>query len=207
MPNTAPTAPAQTLSDDYRRQLIEKHATDTRWGNTGIAHYARLLRLINHFNAKSVLDYGCGKGMVGKKFREDQTTPGFNFPDVAFYEYDPGIPDKMDDQNLADLLISTDVMEHIEPEYLDSVLADMARRTLHAGFILISCVPAIHRLPDGRNAHLIIEHPNWWIEQLNKYFNVAQAEYHNGELYTVVMSKKDEDNSRPPVRQEKLAKP
>lgn len=198
MTNPDMNDPSQTLSDDYRKQLTEKHASDDSWGNTSIRHYPLILQMMDHFKIKSVLDYGCGKGMLGKKFREEQQNPDFRFKDVPFYEYDPGIPEKMHDRSKAELLINTDVLEHIEPEFLQKVLADMGDRTLRVAFLVISCVPAIHRLPDGRNAHLIIEHPNWWIEQLNQYFKVAKAEYVGGELYVVALSKHAEKTESDP---------
>ena len=34
---------------------------------------------------------------------------------------------------------------------------------------LIACHPAKKKLRDGRNAHLIIEQPNWWRNKLEKY--------------------------------------
>jgi|GEM_PF-299064 len=178
------------ISDDYRRQLQEKHATDSEWGNTGIRLYGTLLEMIDRTNAQSVLDYGCGKGLVGTRFREEQKQPGNKYAHVDFREYDPGIPGKDLADTSADVLFNTDVLEHIEPEFLDNVLADMARRTNKAAFMLISCVSAFHRLPDGRNAHLIIEHPVWWKEKINQYFTIVQAEAKGGEYY-VFAAKKD----------------
>ncbi|UCF67363.1 MAG: hypothetical protein JSV80_16585 [Acidobacteriota bacterium] len=32
--------------------------------------------------------------------------------------------------------------------------------------------PAIHRLPDGRNAHLIVESADWWRAQLERRFEL-----------------------------------
>jgi hypothetical protein len=187
------TQPEQPLiSDEYRRQLQEKHGQDDEWGNTGIRYYSTMLQLVDHFSIKSILDYGCGKGTVGKKFREDQTQPGSKYADVQFLEYDPGIDGKTDPTTKGELLINTDVLEHIEPELIDNVLADMGARTLRVAFMVISCVPAIHRLPDGRNAHLIIEHPNWWLEKLKKYFIVTQAEHKGGELYVMALRKNDD---------------
>ena len=139
------------ISDDYRRQLQEKHATDSEWGNTGIRLYGTLLEMIDRTNAQSVLDYGCGKGLVGTRFREEQKQPGNKYAHVDFREYDPGIPGKDLADTSADVLFNTDVLEHIEPEFLDNVLADMARRTNKAAFMLISCVSAFHRLPDGHD--------------------------------------------------------
>ena len=41
-----------------------------------------------------------------------------------------------------------------------------------AGWFRIACYPAKKQLPDGRNAHLIVEKPEWWREQLLANMNV-----------------------------------
>lgn len=195
--NNAAQEENSTISDEYREQLKRSHEENPNWGTTAIRYYDNLLKMINYFKADSVLDYGCGKGVMGKKFREDQAAPDFPFKDVKFYEYDPGIPEKMHDQSRADIVICIDVIEHIEPDFLDTVLADIERRMLKAAFLLISCVPAVHRLPDGRNAHLIIEHPTWWLAKLEEHFDVFMQEYWSaanlpsGDLRVVVKKKQD----------------
>jgi hypothetical protein len=42
----------------------------------------------------------------------------------------------------------------------------LARR---GAYLVIATRPARELLPDGRNAHLIIQPPEWWVEQLKKY--------------------------------------
>lgn len=190
----------KTLSDDYRSQLQEKHVDDNTWGNTGQIHYQTVLKLIGELNAKSVLDYGCGKGTIGSLFRQDQKKPDFPYKDVAFYEYDPAIPEKADDKHQADLVICTDVMEHIEPDFLDNVMADIAHRTLGAAFLVISCRPAIHRLPDGRNAHLIIESPQWWFEKWSKLLDITFAEA-PGDLFLVMRPRGFAQSAEPETKQ------
>ena len=69
-----------------------------------------------------------------------------------------------------DLVVSTDVLEHIEPQYLKAVLKDMRQRASRGVFLNISCGPSKQVLPDGRNAHLIIEKPGWWLKTLHEQF-------------------------------------
>jgi hypothetical protein len=66
----------------------------------------------------------------------------------------------------SDILVCTDVLEHIEPTLLDNVLDHIERLTREVALLVISCRPANAVLPDGRNAHLIIETPDWWLEKL-----------------------------------------
>jgi len=116
---------------------------------------------IESLGYSDILDYGCGKGKLGIGKR-----------------YDPGIPDFSADPDPADLLVCTDVLEHIEPEYLDDVLNHMASKMKHAGYITIGCGPAAKKLPDGRNAHLIVKPPAWWLEKLAEYFIVTGYSVH-----------------------------
>lgn len=196
---------SQLISDEYKAQLQEKHGTDDQWGNTSLNHYKTIVQFIDHYKIKSILDYGCGKGMIGKKFREDQEN-GL-YPGIEFFEYDPGIPGKTDPDTKGDLLINTDVLEHIEPELIDNVLTDMAARCQRVAFIVINCVPAHHFLPDGRNAHLIVEDKPWWEAKLKKHFNVIQAERHGTDLYVVALRKeKNMQTKKKPAEIERAIK-
>jgi hypothetical protein len=85
-------------------------------------------------------------------------------------EYDPAIVGKDTPPSPADLVASTDVLEHIEPESLDEVLAHIASLARVGVFLVISCRRAVARLPDGRNAHLIVESPEWWRDKLARHW-------------------------------------
>jgi hypothetical protein len=49
----------------------------------------------------------------------------------------------------------------------------------------VSCRPANAVLPDGQNAHLIIESPDWWLERILKSgkWNVLRATKDAKQLY------------------------
>lgn len=77
-----------------------------------------------------------------------------------------------------DGLFSTDMLEHIEKQDLPMILTDMVtflspedRPTF--AFFSVSCIPADKVLPDGRNAHVTMEPPKWWIPILTEIFNRA----------------------------------
>ena len=80
-----------------------------------------------------------------------------------------------------------DVLEHVEPEYLQDVLADIKRCMKRAGLLVISTIPAKKTLPDGRNAHLIVESPLWWGSVLSQHF-IIDAELVKPEEYLVWVS-------------------
>ena len=66
------------------------------------------------------------------------------------------------------MLFTTDVMEHIEPRYLSSVLEHINDLFTNIGYFYIATSPAKKKLPDGRNAHLIVEGPDFWREKIQK---------------------------------------
>jgi hypothetical protein len=75
---------------------------------------------------------------------------------LEIVEYDPGIPGKdiLPDRNF-EMIISSDVLEHVEPECIDETIAWMQAHTTRFLYHHIACDPAGITLPDGRNVHLI----------------------------------------------------
>ena len=69
-------------------------------------------------------------------------------------------------------------MEHIEPEYLDEVLKHIASLTIRCCLMRVSLLPAAKILDDGRNAHLILETPEWWTERIGKFFKIMNSMSH-----------------------------
>ena len=117
---------------------------------------------------KTVLDYGCGNGLMKPKLAE-------LMPELTVYEFDPAIPGKDVLPDISpDILASIDVMENIEPDYLTNVLETMAGLSPKCVVLLISTRPANKTLADGRNAHLIVQPAEWWLARLAPYFQLAQ---------------------------------
>jgi hypothetical protein len=141
-------------SEHYRQQLKEKHES-VAWGKHGHSHASEVQEMIRQLGARTVLDYGCGRATLAKALS-----------DVKVQEYDPGIAEKDHLPKPADLVVCTDVLEHIEPHLLDRVLRHIYLLARQGAYFVISTRPARELLPDGRNAHLIVEPPEWWLGKL-----------------------------------------
>lgn len=130
----------------------------------------------------TVLDYGCGKGTLKLALK------GM----VPMLEYDPAVPGK-DACTGCRWLVCTDVLEHIEPECLDDVLAHIGQKFDYKALLVACTRPAKKVLPDGRNAHLIIEDKEWWLDKLSEFFDVTEI-YENpsqdGEVAFIVQHRK-----------------
>jgi len=120
------------------------------------------------FKTADVLDYGCGK-------RTLQDALG-----VAIHNFDPCIPALAKPPVPADIVACIEVLEHVEPGYLDGVLTDLRRLTKLALFATVATVESTKLLDDGRNAHLIVQPQEWWLEQIAAaHFGVRSVVRHD----------------------------
>ena len=105
--------------------------------------------------AESAVDYGCGKGLLKKNLR------------IACTNYDPAVPEFSALPHPADLVVCTDVLEHIEPERLDSVLTHLRQLGRKGLYAVIATRPDSSKLlADGTNPHKIIKTARWWHDRL-----------------------------------------
>ena len=144
-------------SPDYRAEIRQLHR-EKNWGKGGWSWAPQVKAFAAEIGAVSVLDYGCGQATLSKALAE---------LGVKCANYDPGRPEFSAPPKLCDLVVSTDVFEHIEPEKVDAVLRHTFLIASKGGFFAIAKKPAKAILPvSGRNAHLICEEDAWWIARL-----------------------------------------
>lgn len=159
------------IRDEYKQQLKETRAGWEGWGSSAARNCDGLIRYLNkHTAIKTVLDFGCGTGMLGQHIRQYQDA-GLLRKDIVWYEYDPSVDGKDELPPLGeaavryDLIVSLDVMEHIEPQSLDATLL-WIRNNSDRQYHHIDCNETRDRLPDGRDVHLIVQEPDWWERKL-----------------------------------------
>lgn len=145
------------ISEQYREINALLHRQRKSYGTSGVNYRDSVIELCRRVCTRDVLDYGCGKGLLAK------TLP---FP---IREYDPAIVDKREIPKSADIVVCTDVLEHIEPDYLGIVIRHIWRLTHHVAFFAIGLGAAKKNLPDGRNAHLIQRTPTEWTMIVTRY--------------------------------------
>ena len=151
------------ISKEYAELNRQMHE-QPEFGIIGQRYVEIVREMSASYQTKSILDYGCGKRTMEKAL-------GF---DIA--NYDPAIPGLDKSPMPADIVVCTDVLEHIEFPCLDEVLIDLRRCTKRAFMAVITVVLAGKTLPDGTNPHRIIAPFDWWLPRLNllwrmTYFN------------------------------------
>lgn len=147
------------ISPAYLAQNRELHARE-KFGVSGKKSCADVMAFASEIAGFGLLDYGCGRGTL----KAALVAAGFKGP---VEEYDPAIKGRDSLPKPADLVTATDVLEHVEPEKLDAVLAHIRRLSLKGAFFVIATRKAKKTLGDGRNAHLLVKPAEWWLARLS----------------------------------------
>ena len=134
----------------------------------------KIASLVYDHLPRRILDYGSGKGYQYLALRVHEQWGG-----VLPYCYDPGVVQLRErpEGSFAGI-ICTDVMEHIEETDVDNVLNDIFSFAYPLGFVFfgIACRPAKRKkLPDGRDVHVTIKPPVWWLDKLSRYNKTGRA--------------------------------
>ncbi len=147
----------ELITEEYRKQNEVLHETGT-YGISGQS-YRKQVRPLADWGRRPILDYGCGRGTLKEALG----------PAYTVYEYDPAIEGKTDLPEPCDVVTCTDVLEHIEPDLMDNVLAHLRKLTKHRLFVAIALAESSKTLPDGRNAHLSLHPVEWWKEKFAEH--------------------------------------
>jgi cyclopropane fatty-acyl-phospholipid synthase-like methyltransferase len=151
------------INDNYKRQLQEMHLNPKMFAN-GTKKLKAVRPFLEKYKPQSLIDFGCSHGGLIAAIQE-------NFS-IEVFGYDPGVPKYETLPTTSfDCLVSTDVLEHIEPEMLNDTLKTINNMFTKSAFLLVASYPAKKCLPDGRNAHLIIESFDWWKDKLETFIS------------------------------------
>lgn len=173
----------KTISEKYR-ELCQYHHKNAKmeWGVSGGKWLNAVKQLAEKTDSNTILDYGAGKEVLSDKLRD----AGYN---VA--AYDPAIKHiNQKPEGQFDIVVCTDVLEHIEEKYIDNVLNEMQSYMKKAGFFTICLkIAKRHWLKDGRNAHILLKSRDWWMEKLSERWNATELEgrgWHSREMVVKV---------------------
>ena len=152
------------ISAEYKAMQEELHDRGD-YGTASIQYAPLVTKLINDLGVTHLLDYGCSRLLNLYKHIKPKHK-------ITYQAYDPAVEEYADRPVPAQMVACIDVLEHIEPEYLDSVLDDLVSLTEMILFCTIHTGPAQKVLSDGRNAHLIQQPMSWWLPKLWDRFDI-----------------------------------
>lgn len=130
---------------------------------------------------RSILDYGCGQSLLFNRLKGD----------FEFVRYDPAllwVSEKP--YRFFDLVLCTDVMEHVPEEEVDAVLADIAASGRILYFI-VSLDDRAGTLGDGTPLHCTVRPVGWWVERIravagDRLLTFEESNYFAPHLYLYV---------------------
>lgn len=165
------------ISAAYRQEQEKLHENPD-YGVASVSYAPIVTTVINNLGINEMLDFGAGKGRLAKTIRPDH--------EVEVHHYDPAIPEWSDEPDSAQFVACIDVLEHIEPEYLEDVLDELERVTEFYGFFTVHTGPAVKVLSDGRNAHLIQKPSSWWLPKFQERFELLNFQIQPNGFYILV---------------------
>lgn len=129
----------------------------------GHRHYKRVLNFAKYLKATSILDYGCGEGLLKREFHIHNT-----LRDYVYNEFDPCIHEKNKKRpDKADLVTLIHVLEYVEPEKLNKVAWEAYNRCLKGLYIVVGTKDDGNYLAPETRAMRTEQNAVWWINKLN----------------------------------------
>jgi hypothetical protein len=191
-----PSPRYRELLELYRRmhdegeQFLGLAPEATYPGVSLMPHVRGIKALVKETGAKTILDYGSGKGMqyepqhftLDGEGDWDGVLDYWDVDEVRCYDPCYARYSKLPDGKF-DGVVSTDVLEHCVPEDVPWIIEEMFSFATRFVYAAIACYPAKSRLPTGENAHCTVRPPEWW----NLLFDEV-ARVHPGVKWRVSLS-------------------
>lgn len=143
------------IAAEYRRI----HESGRFSGESLKPHEPEIRKLIAENDISTILDYGCGKANWHKKFNLVK--------DLTLYDPYYG-PYSQKPSGKFDMVICTDVLEHVPEDDVESVLSELIDYTEKVLFLAIAIRPAHKSFSNGINLHLTVWPKDKWEELIDR---------------------------------------
>lgn len=165
------------ITEQYRKLNEQLHKDRVDYGARGGIWAQQVAEYAKKIGADTAVDFGAGKGNLKATLR--RISP------LQVTNYDPAVPEFSAIPEPADLVVSTDVLEHVEPACLIAVITEIQRLATKGVFLNIACREAKKTLADGRNAHLLVRPPYFWFDTLREFFDITDYHADQGQVTIV----------------------
>lgn len=168
------------ITDEYKAEMKKRHDEHIKWGASSIKFGGHeIVQLIEKYKGtiRTVLDYGCGKGVLA-----DWVNPRLHVEPPEWTMYDPGIPgiDRLPEKKF-DMVMTCDVMEHVEIQCVDDTIRELQDRTKIVLYNNIACSPCSGTFSTGpyvgENIHITIREADWWFNRFEAALDPCMQMY------------------------------
>lgn len=140
-------------------------APDTFDGAGLLAFAPRVRTIAQRHGARSILDYGSGKGFqyqTGRALLNGEPTSLMDYWGVSEINvFDPGVSQHKRPV-ASDGVICTDVLEHCFHADIPWIVEEIFSLARAFVWCNIDCFAAQKLLPNGENVHITVRHPEYW---------------------------------------------
>lgn len=134
------------------------------FGTSVLQHADDIGNALRSVGAKTLLDYGCGRGDAYSLPCCIHLDWGIARENVALY--DPAFEQHSYLSLLRfDAVVSSDVLEHIPEEDVDRFIGDLFNHAKLVVWASVCCREAKKTFPDGTNLHVTVRPLEWWRER------------------------------------------
>ena len=170
------TIPTPTALDERRERERAKYAAlAAKPGSTyGSTNHGKLaVPIIQKLTPRFVVDFGCGRNDLVRDLRRlgiDGLGVDFAFPDADLVR--PMHKTALH-AGVADVVTSFDALEHLLPEDVDAVLAEMRRVAKPRGYFVFSiCTRPSKTTVAGEGLHPTVRPLDWWLDRIGRVATV-----------------------------------
>jgi len=166
-----------TVLDTRRERERAKYVTlAAKPGSTyGSTNHGKLaVPIIQKFKLRFVVDFGCGRNDLVRDLRRlgiDGLGVDFAFPDADLVR---PMHNTALHAEVADVVTSFDALEHLLPEDVDAVLAEMRRVAKPRGYFVLSiCTRPSKTTVAGEGLHPTVRPLDWWLDRIGRVGTVT----------------------------------
>ena len=175
------TKPAVTITPEYTKLNADLHKDpEVLYGYKGADQAPEIMKQVKAYRCRSLLDYGAGKRTLSQALQSERN--------LRVQDYDPAIPEISHEPAPADMVVCTDVMEHVEPELVQNVISHLHALTNRVLFLRVCIVPCTSKsLPDGSDPHRSVHSFDWWTEAFREKFSVQSVLEKDDRYFTLLL--------------------
>lgn len=150
------------FSEAHLEQQKELHQSFPAYGQSSLVFAPMVSELINANSVTSLIDYGCGLGLL----RDNLELNG----ELAVQNYDPALEQHATRPQPAEMLVCLDVLDVIEDDKIDAVLDDLKALTDKMAFLSINTETANQEGEGGDQRSF--KPVEWWLPKIMERFEL-----------------------------------